>query len=269
MLVSPAHLSLPAEIPGRDARASLFHSLSHHTGRSRADVSGCGPCVTTTDQEPERVSFGKAVQSVAWRASRSADAQKTIQVGRPAAGGGLDLGLDHAHCRASSAPPSPVQSSPAATATQASTPSKAYGTRIGAAASAFFSRLQCNVCARSGPPCAAARCCAGASRHRWESAELAVHTVTHTARPARRRHGVLFGSSTLLRHRRGCGRFIFQTLRERTLPSSSIFDWPVLLVCTSHFSAASCGCFESRGASASIHIEIFTLPVSKLTATTF
>jgi hypothetical protein len=266
MLVSPAHLSLPAEIPGRDARASLFHSLSHHTGRSRADVSGCGPCVTTTDQEPERVSFGKAVQSVAWRASRSADAQKTIQVGRPAAGGGLDLGLDHAHCRASSAPPSPVQSSPAATATQASTPSKAYGTRIGAAASAFFSRLQCNVCARSGPPLCGGCCCAGASRHRWESAELAVQSRTPPGRPAG-------GTACSLAHPRCCATagavadLSSSHSGSVPCPSSSIFHWPVLLVCTSHFATANCGCFESRGAS--IHIEFSPFHWPKLTATTF
>jgi hypothetical protein len=110
MLVSPAHLSLPAEIPGRDARASLFHSLSHHTGRSRADVSGCGPCVTTTDQEPDRVSFGKAVQSVAWRASRR---RAKGNPSRPAGGGrgtGLGIGSRTLQSLLGSSFPSPVLS---------------------------------------------------------------------------------------------------------------------------------------------------------------
>lgn len=177
------------------------------------------------------------------------------------------MGLDHApHSRASSAPPSPVQSSPAATATQASTPSKAYGTRIGAAASAFFSRLQCNVCARSGPPLCGGCCCAGASRHRWESAELAVQSRTPPGRPAG-------GTACSLAHPRCCATagavadLSSSHSGSVPCPSSSIFHWPVLLVCTSHFATANCGCFESRGAS--IHIEFSPFHWPKLTATTF
>jgi hypothetical protein len=73
MVRPPMHLllSVSAEIRGRDARVSLFIPFPTPHGGSLADVSVWVRAVRhPTDQEPDRVSFGKAVQSVAWRASR-------------------------------------------------------------------------------------------------------------------------------------------------------------------------------------------------------
>lgn len=134
MVRPPMHLLLSAEIRVRDARVSLFIPFPTTrrlaAARSRTCLSGCGPCVTRRTRNNRTASL-LAKQFKAWRASRR---RAKGNPSWPAAGGGLDLGLDHAHCRwhprarahsRASSFPSPLPP----TATQASTHSWPSKTR--------------------------------------------------------------------------------------------------------------------------------------------
>jgi hypothetical protein len=156
--------------------------------------------------------------------------KRAIQVGRPAAGGGLDLGtasrtLPMAPARAQqslllgSAFPSPVLSRPPQRKLVRPAGPARHVVRNADRSSGFSLLLPAAMqCMRSIRAPLVRRLLLRGSQQAPLGISRTRSTVTHTARPSRRRHGVLFGSSALLRHRRGCGRFIFQSLGERTLP---------------------------------------------------